>query len=90
VRPENVKEMACRLGNLPCHYSRGIRCGVNGVDDGSVGCAGYSSTVQPQAAGTGRHHLPSGRPGGSTEDSIRRPPGYVVGVSVANFGAVGG
>lgn len=90
VRPENVKEMVCRLCNLPCHYSRGIRCGVNGVDDGFVDCAEDSNTAQPQAAGTGRHRLPSGRPGGSTEGSIRRRSEYVVRVSVEGFGAVGG
>ena len=81
--------MVCRLCNLPEQYSQEIRCGVDGADDGSVGYAGGSRTVQPQAAGTGRHHLPSDRPGGSTDDSILGPSGFVMRVPVAGFGVVG-
>ena len=82
--------MAYRLCNLPCQNSRGIRCGVNGADDGLAGYAGDSNTVQPQAAGTGRYPLPSDRPGGSTDDSILNPFALVVRVSVAGSGVVGG
>ena len=82
--------MAYRLCNLPYQNSRGIRCGVNGAGDGFVGCAGDSNTVQPQAAGTGRHPLPSDKPGGSTDGSILSPSALVVRVSVAGSRVVGG